>query len=227
MAAVSLSIDQQADPELAPRPTQDRLARAAVRLFAERGFAATGIRDLARELDVSSAALYHYVDRKEELLVRLMSACLDEYLRVGRLAVSTSSDPLVQLCRLVHVHVAGECTNPLTSLVTDRELRSLSGDDLEEVMRRRDAFDELYRDVLTAGAETGRFRLIDPAVTRLGLMEMCNSVANWYRPGGSRSLADVQDTCARLARRLVGADGRTKVPVDSSPTVIRLASEPM
>lgn len=224
---MSLSIDQQADPELAPHPTQDRLARAAVRLFAERGFAATGIRDLARELGVSSAALYHYVDRKEELLVQLMSACLDECLRVGRLAVSTSSDPLVQLCRLVHVHVAGECTNPLTSLVTDRELRSLSGADLEEVMRRRDAFDGLYRDVLTAGAETGRFRLVDAAITRLGLMEMCNSVANWYRPGGPRSVQDIQDTCARLARRLVGARGRTAVPVDPTLSVVRLVSEPM
>lgn len=219
---MSLSIDRSATGT----DTETRLARTAVRLFAAKGFAATGIRDLARELDVTSAALYHYVARKEDLLVGIMNACLDEYLRAAHLAVASSDDPLDRLCRLVHVHVSGECTNPMTSLVTDREIRSLSGDDLTAVIRRRDEFDGLYRDVLTAGASAGSFRLIDPAVTRLSLVEMCSSVANWYQPGGGRSMADLQDTYASLARRLVGATGRRTVTIDQTLQVMRLASEP-
>lgn len=205
---------------------QDRVAQAAVRLFSEEGFAATGIRDLGRELGLTSASLYHYVARKEDLLVSVMSACLAEYLRGGRAAVESSQDPLVQLCRLVHFHVAAECTNPLTSVVTDREVRSLTGDDRVSVIAKRDELDALYGDVISRGAELGVFNLIDPMVSRLVLIEMCNSVANWYRPDGKLTVVELQDRYAQLARRLVGATSRKQVPVGSESSAARLASEP-
>jgi AcrR family transcriptional regulator len=204
----------------------DRVAQAAVRLFSEKGFAATGIRDLGRELGMTSASLYHYVARKEDLLVSVMSACLTEYLRGARAAIESSPDPLVQLCRLVHFHVAAECTNPATSRVTDREVRSLTGDERITVIAKRDELESLYGDVITRGAEVGAFNLIDPMVSRLVLIEMCNSVANWYRPDGTLTIVELQDRYAQLARRLVGATSRRQVPVGAESSAARLASEP-
>ena len=43
------------------------IRRAAVSLFAERGFAATGIRDVGRAAGLNSATLYHY-DSNGDLL---------------------------------------------------------------------------------------------------------------------------------------------------------------
>ena len=43
--------------------------RAAVALFAEKGFAATGIRELGNAAGLNSATLYHHVGGKQELLV--------------------------------------------------------------------------------------------------------------------------------------------------------------
>ncbi len=197
-----------------------------MRLFSEKGFAATGIRDLGREMGMTSASLYHYVARKEDLLVSVMSACLTEYLRGARAAVESSQDPLVQLCRLVHFHVAAECANPLTSRVTDREVRSLTGDDRASIIAQRDELDAVYGDVIARGAEQGVFNLIDPMVSRLVLIEMCNSVANWYRPDGKLTVVELQDRYSQLARRLVGATGRKQVPVGAGSRAMRLASEP-
>ncbi len=47
-----------------------RVQRAAVTLFATKGFAATGIRELGAEAGINSATLYHYVGSKESLLAR-------------------------------------------------------------------------------------------------------------------------------------------------------------
>ena len=47
--------------------TQQRVRRAAVKLFAGKGFHGTGIRDLAQEAKISSASLYHYIGTKEDL----------------------------------------------------------------------------------------------------------------------------------------------------------------
>jgi TetR/AcrR family transcriptional regulator, cholesterol catabolism regulator len=219
---VSLSIDRL-EVETSNR---NRVAQVAVRLFAEKGFAATGIREIGRQLGMTSAALYHYVERKEQLLVDVMTSCLAEYLRGARAAVDSSSDPVVQLCRLVHFHVATECINPLTSRVTDREVRSLTGDDHAQVMGLRDELEGLYRDVIVVGAEQDAFELIDPVITRLALIEMCNSVANWYRPDGSLTVVELQERYAQLARRLVGATTRQQVPVGPDSIAVRLASEP-
>ena len=85
---MALSIDQ-----LGTAPsTQDRVAQVAVRLFSERGFAATGIRDLGREMGMTSASLYHYVANKEELLVGVMSACLTHFL-INQ-TISAASKPI-------------------------------------------------------------------------------------------------------------------------------------
>ena len=52
----------------------ERVRRAALELFAERGFHGTGIRQLAERAGLSSASLYHYMGTKEDLLVELMRA---------------------------------------------------------------------------------------------------------------------------------------------------------
>lgn len=63
-----------------PRPPLARkpLRQAALRLFVERGFHATGIRDIAREAGVSEAALYRHWAGKDELALELFSGHLDE-----------------------------------------------------------------------------------------------------------------------------------------------------
>lgn len=50
--------------------TRDRLERAAVRLFVEKGVAETSVRDLARAVDISEGALYRHFASKEELVWR-------------------------------------------------------------------------------------------------------------------------------------------------------------
>lgn len=54
--------------------TRDRILTAAGLLFAERGFAASSIRDLAARVGVSTATLYHHFPTKEAILDELLAA---------------------------------------------------------------------------------------------------------------------------------------------------------
>ncbi len=204
---------------------RDRVFQEAVKLFARRGFAATGIRDIGREVGLTSAALYHYVTSKEELLADVMSECMNEFLRGGRAARASSDEPVIQLSRLVRFHVAAECVNPLTSQVTDREVRSLTGDNRTRVIALRDEFESVYRAVLTDGAEASGFNLIDQRLPSFAMVEMCNGVANWYRPGGRLSVEELQGHYATLAHRMVKVRSRRTDP-GSDILAVRLPSEP-
>ena len=59
---------------------RDAILRAAARLFRERGFADTGMRDIAEAADLSAANLYHYFDGKDELLFYCQDRALDRML---------------------------------------------------------------------------------------------------------------------------------------------------
>jgi AcrR family transcriptional regulator len=47
--------------------TRDRIEKAAIRLFVEKGVAETSVRDIARAVDISEGALYRHFVSKDEL----------------------------------------------------------------------------------------------------------------------------------------------------------------
>lgn len=202
------------------------IRRAAVSLFAERGFAATGIRDVGRAAGLNSATLYHYASGKEELLAGIMRAGLEELLRTGREAVAYRQDPAVQLARLVAAHVANEAVNPLTSRLTDTEVRALTGGNRAEIIALRDGYEALVAGVLERGVAAEEFQITDLRVARLALVEMCNGVALWYRPDGRLSVAELQDRFVELACRLAGSRLVRREEYGPGITPLRLDSEP-
>ncbi|MGW0484189.1 TetR/AcrR family transcriptional regulator [Nonomuraea sp. NPDC003214] len=203
------------------------IQQVAVSLFAQKGYAATGIRELGRAAGITSATLYHYAGSKEEILTGIMRACLEELLRSAREAVGGSADPAVRLARLVRVHVGLCALNPLTAKVTDQEIRALTADDHRLLVGLRDDYESIFAGVIEDGMSTGVFRLADQRVARLALLEMCNGVANWYRPDGRLGVAELQDQFVELACRLMGAPVRRPGDPGELPAPVRLASEPV
>ena len=60
------------------RNTRDDVVRAAGRLFADRGYHGTSMRDLGRELGLHGSSLYSHISSKEDLLVDLASRAAAE-----------------------------------------------------------------------------------------------------------------------------------------------------
>lgn len=179
--------------------------QAAVQAFSEQGFAATGIRDIAQYAGVTSGALYHYTRSKEDILVEIMRRSLDELVLLARAAVAEETGPPSMLARLVSVHVATQAASPRTARVIDREYRSLSPDNGRTILQLRDSYESYWREVLQDGRRDGTFQVTDTGLARLALLEMCNGVTNWYRPGGPMSLPELRAGFVRLAFGLVGS----------------------
>ena len=90
---------------------RERLVRAAVRLLGEEGPAALQARRLAREVDASTMAVYHYFGGMPQLLAAVIEdgfRRLDE--RLGQLA--ESDDPVADLARLAAIYRSAARENP-------------------------------------------------------------------------------------------------------------------
>lgn len=192
-----------ADP--ARLSTKQRIEQSALQLFAARGFEATGIRDIADRAGLSTAALYHYMGSKDELLVAFMVESMTELTRVARAALDGAASPAAQLSALVRTHVGFHTLDAQRSLVADDELRAVSDAAFIKVMQLRDGYEQLWADTLERGQRSGEFSFADARITRLALLEMCNGVARWYSDRGRMNPAEIADCFAGLALAMVGA----------------------
>ncbi|MEV6036440.1 TetR/AcrR family transcriptional regulator [Nonomuraea sp. NPDC051941] len=184
------------------RPGHDQAAvlRAAVELFNRKGYDATSMGDLAKELGLTKPAIYHHVTGKEQLLGQALDDALDELTAVvteaSRDQAGTSAYGRLRevLRRSVEVLVAHQ---PSVTLLL--RVRGNSEVELAALERRRWLDDRLAALVTDAVAE-GALRDDVPAtlVSRL-LFGMVNSLVEWYRPDGAYDRAMVADAITAIA----------------------------
>lgn len=209
----------------ASRPdTFARIQQAAVRLFAAKGFEATGIREIADQAGVQTSALYHYMNSKEDLLLEILVSILKKLIECAESALDGVEGPSAELVSLVRAHVGLHAYDKLEALVGDVELRSLKSDRRVQVIAYRDQYEAIWSRVLHEGRESGEFDVFDKRFARLALLEMCNGVAHWYSLEGALSVDSLADAFADLALGMVRAN-RSGRPLRVADLGLRPASE--
>ena len=184
--------------------TQQRIVDASLGLFAARGFHGTGIRHIAEAAGISTAALYHYMGTKEDLLLHIMRECMIRLTSSAQLAMANLAGPARHLVCLARVLVITEATYRLT-IVGDTEIRVLSPEGANEIIPLRDEHERLWAQTISAGVATGSFHVDDPALTRFALLEMCTGVAHWFYPSGRLPLSEIASRYGDMVLALVDA----------------------
>jgi AcrR family transcriptional regulator len=174
-----------------PNTTEERIREVALRLFAQKGFPATSIRDIASEAGLAVSALYYYVGTKEELLLRIIQETIETLLRSAR-PIETMQAPTEQkLAFMVLLHVWFHGTRSQETQVVNIEYRSLTGDAREEVLALRDSYEGIWRKIVVQGNAEGIFQVAMPKLAAITLIEMGRGIAHWYRPDGVLKLQDI------------------------------------
>ncbi|MFD4669400.1 TetR/AcrR family transcriptional regulator [Lentzea sp. NPDC058450] len=185
--------------------TEERVREAAVRLFAERGFHGTGIRDLAQAAGLSSATLYHYMGTKEDLLVSIMRTSLTDLITKAE-AIAAEPDETTRIVALVEMHVRAHAEKPRETAVVDGEMRALTGERRAEIVALRDRYEQVWQDAIVDGVKAKKLTVGEPSVARLALLEMCSGVSRWYSPDGPLELRDLTIQYGTMALGMLGAD---------------------
>jgi AcrR family transcriptional regulator len=185
--------------------TEERIREVALRLFAEQGFQATGIREIAAEAGFTVSAIYYYVGTKEELLLDILLSTATSMVTSALRIVASTDPPEHKLVSLVLLHVwyNGEYAQQMQ--VANTELRSLSGEARQRVLVLRDRYDAIWREIITQGTSMGIFQVQNAKLAAIALIEMCNGVSYWYRPQGELTLTQVCYMHADWALGLVRA----------------------
>ncbi|SDE50243.1 TetR/AcrR family transcriptional regulator [Limimaricola pyoseonensis] len=187
------------------RDTKAEIGAAALRLFAERGYAAVSVRDIAERVGIRPSAIYNHFPGKQDILVGLLESHMERLLAALARGVPGTGDPAARLDAFVRLHVGYHIRRPDEVFIAYMELRSLEPENLARIKTLRRRYEAALRAILEDGRATGRFAIDEPFVATMGLIAQITGVTNWYREGGRLGEAEVVELYVTQARRAVGA----------------------
>lgn len=184
--------------------TRPRVRAAALKLFAEHGYAAVSMRQIAREVGLQAGALYNYTPDKQDLLFSLMKAHMDELLAACSERVS-QGDAMARLRAFVDFHITFHMGRADEIFIAYMELRNLTPENFETIEALRRSYENHLEAILAAGLSEGIFDVPDSKVTTLAVIAMLTGITTWYRPDGRLSPEEVSELYWNLVRKVVGA----------------------
>lgn len=165
-----------------PDSARGRLLREAARLFRDKGYERTTVRDLAAAVGIQSGSLFHHFRTKEEILRAVMVETIRLNTALMQAAVDAAGTDREKLRALVRAElesINGQTGEAMAVLVY--EWRSLSESSRTEVLALRDIYEALWMDVLESLRAQGALTA-EPFIVRRMLTGALSWTITWFRP---------------------------------------------
>src|SRR6476619_6951742 len=175
------------------------ILRTSARIFADKSYHSTSMRDISRETNVSLAGLYHYCKSKDELLFLIQDNCFGRVLERLEQRLEGVEDPITKLGIFIENHLSFFAANMAEMKVLSHEAESLGGDLYTHVSTRKDNYTKLARQILREVQETQQNEQpVDLTVATYALFGMMNWIYNWYDPHGKLNVSDLSHNLTQL-----------------------------
>ena len=161
---------------------RQQVLEAAARLFAERGFAGTSMRDIAKAVGMLPGSLYYHFPSKSALLLAVYGEGITRITLAVDQALAEEHRPWDRLEAVCRAHLEMVLDESPYARVVIRVLPQDAADVAEAMTALRDSYERRLRDLI---ADLDLSTDCDPRAFRLLLLGGLNWAQVWYRPGGT------------------------------------------
>ncbi len=192
-----MSATRQPGKSSAPLVSERReeILALAAKIFADKGYASTTVREIADAAGILSGSLYHHFASKEAMLDDIMHGFLDQIVAQYRSTVAAGGDPLDVLRALVREAFSSLGGNPAALAVMINEFNFLVQFPRFAYLREgAEETERLWTGVIEEGMRTGVFRSdIDARMIYRFMRDTIWISVRWYRPDGKYNPEEVAD----------------------------------
>jgi AcrR family transcriptional regulator len=187
-----LSIEQMVGPpfeDVGSDNVRETILGAAADCFMAAGYNATSIDDVADRLRATKGMIYHYYRSKAALFFDVHRRGMAINLAAIEPVARAGEDPRTRLEKMCTAHLA----NMLDHLSFQRVVMQgvemhLAGSTtpaqremLAKLMRERQRYEDLFRDVLIEGRDAGQFSFGNASFASKAVLAILNNPVLWYR----------------------------------------------
>jgi AcrR family transcriptional regulator len=174
-----------------------QILKTSAKIFAEKGFHSTSIRDIARATKMSLAGLYYYFRTKEELLYLIQEQCLLTLLQRWEKAAAAESQPRARVRIFAENHLGFFLHNMNEMKVMAHEDESLTGEFQEKMRVLKRRYVNVLMDLI-ADVQKQDGGGIDLRVATFSLFGMMNWIYTWYQPRRDLPLPELIEQMLRI-----------------------------
>ena len=167
---------------LAPRTAQ--IVETAAELFAEHGYGATSLQDIADAAGIRKASLYAHVTHKEQFLEIICEDYMDRAVENAQAVYAMDGTAIEKITEIVRFLFGSIEHYRAHVTVFLQEMRHLDNEGFQEVRRKRDGWERILVAIFRDGMTAGELREFEPRVVAFLFVGMVQWAYRWYSPGG-------------------------------------------
>jgi len=168
---------------------------AAARLFREKGFPSTGMRDLAGDVGVEAASLYNHIRSKSELLQEICFRVANDF--TAQLTAVEGDDSinfLEKLEAIVRFHINMWINRLDEVMVTNNESKYLEEPYHSTFLNERRVYVRRLEQIIEEGNRKGQIRKVQPYAVVLTLLSAVRGIEYWHRTKKNISAAELEES---------------------------------
>jgi AcrR family transcriptional regulator len=187
-----------------------KMLETARRLFWEKGYRATSMRDIGISYGCKPANIYNFFSDKKEILFEVLREEMEQIIHpIKHLEDDDHTSPIEQLRFLIECHLKVTLSYRRSArLLFDVALDNLSPDKRKKIVDYRDTYDRIIRKVIRRGIDAGHFPEIDVKLAGFMIASMITRTRIWFHPKQGASVGELVDFIFQFA--LNGLSGLTQ-----------------
>jgi len=199
--------------------TAQRILDVSLPLFAQYGYAAVSMRQIADQVGVNVGAIYNHFPSKQQILVSHLSDHMKGLIGTWK-EHDPRSDPLARLEAFIRFLIRFNLNRPDAVFISFMELRSLEPENHVYIEKMRRKYEHDLRDIIQSGMDQNIFKTGDAHVAAMSVFGSLIGLNTWFKEKGRLSKATIEDYYLALTLNALGytdastATAHTKFQID-------------
>ena len=161
---------------------KDVIIAKAAKLFREKGFSATSMRDLAEHVGVEAASLYNHISSKAEILQEICFKTANNFMsHIEEVDATPNKTAIEKIQAILRFHIKQMLENYEEVYVSDREWKHLTDPYLSNMQTQRRAYRQRIALVIEDGIRKGEIKPIDAPTAVLIMLHAVSGIESWHR----------------------------------------------
>lgn len=177
---------------------KEQIMEIATRLFHEKGYHATSMRNLAEQLGMEAASLYNHISSKDELLQQICFGMATHYNAQMEQVENEPLTPVGRVEKMVRFHLGMMLTHFKEVYVTNRDWKHLKEPLLGNFLQQRKAYEKRFAQLVQQAIDAGEVKQLHPHAAVLTILSAVRGIEFWHRNPRNISAEQIEEDMVRI-----------------------------
>lgn len=170
----------------------------AAKLFFANGYKNTSLQEVAKTLNLTRPALYHYFNSKEQILSSILEDVITKTNQYLSEIMELDEPPHIKFEKMVRSHILLVLNHQIKFGIFFEEQKSLPTHITQNPKQVIDHYYGLATEWFTDGIRNGHFIDINPRIAVQTILGSCNWAYKWYSPTGALSKDEIAELMSNV-----------------------------